>query len=116
MQIDDDETVRMMTQMQSELSGLTYLGVSCLNSLEEALSANSARIHVVDGMFPEQEDGKPSLLAPRAVELIREHYQDPSIVLYSSEDDIHEIAEELRVSYIRKPSSNLVQNALSKFN
>jgi len=116
MQVDDDNMVRMMTEFQSKQLGQEYFGASCLNDFETALSEHSAEIYIVDGRFPEEDNENPEILAPRAVGLIRQHNQDPNIILYSSEGNIEEIAEELKIHYIKKPSPNLVQEVLGMFN
>ncbi len=102
MQVEDAPDERRLTGRYAEKQGLSYLGLSCLQSLETALPTSSARIFVVDGNFPKIDDGPILPLAPDAIALIRQHYPGSKIVLYSSEEAIAELAKQNEVEFRSK--------------
>ena len=103
-QIDDDPAIRNLTRRIVEGRGLTHFGVGSLQALEEALGSASAAIFVVDGEFPEVDNGRPAFLAPRAIDLIRSAYgEGVKIVLYSGAGGkAQEAAEQKGVHYLYK--------------
>jgi hypothetical protein len=83
--LDDDQITRTLVGFLSKQRGLTYKSAGTLHDLKETMETSRARFYVVDGAFPrggEGCSGRSEMLAPEAVDYIRENCGDP-IIVYS---------------------------------
>ncbi|MFA5796761.1 MAG: hypothetical protein WC916_01835 [Candidatus Woesearchaeota archaeon] len=102
MQVEDNSEIRRYTEKNAKRENLTYFGVSSLHALENALTESSAKIYIVDGRFPIDEEGQVILNAPQAIISIRKNYSDAKIILYSGEKDGDLIAQKNLVEFMDK--------------
>lgn len=83
-QVEDDPNTVKFVGKSSQREGLTYISFSALDELEAAVEDTSGRFWVVDGRFPKTRGDVIENNSARAVELIRSHYPDARIALYSA--------------------------------
>jgi hypothetical protein len=102
LQVDDKADELLLMSRAARKCNFTYKGVESLTELEAALRDTSARFYVVDIMFPINPGGIPENLAQEAVTLIRQYAHQPSICLYSGNDGISAIANDLQVKHVSK--------------
>jgi len=100
--VEDNEEERRFVGEAAARQNLTYLGLSCLQALENSLPNSSARIFVIDGKFPVDDGGIIERNASRAIAAIRLPYPQARMVLYSSEMDIDTLAGGLGVDHRSK--------------
>jgi len=102
--LEDRSEYREVVERSVMRSQGTYLGLSSLTLLDHVLSQSSAKLFVVDGSFPRVEGELAELLAPEAIAAIRRYYPTTPILLFSSENDIEDIAQTCGVEYMVKTS------------
>jgi len=100
--LEDDKDTRGFVQSAATHRNFIYLGLPCLNALEETLRVHNGRIFVVDGRFPREQDGQVLELAGEAIEMIRATYPSADVVLYSSLRNGQEIANRYKTRFISK--------------
>lgn len=101
--VEDDPFVWKRVESRAKALEITYLGVSTLQELQQALTTSRAQIYAVDGEFPEELNGVIDFNAEKAIAHIREIVgKEARVIIISSNMRILDTAERLRVHFLAK--------------
>ncbi len=100
--VEDDPDVRSFAEGDIRRNSLTFMSVSCLKTLEDALKDCNAQLFAVDGNFPRVEGGQVLYLAPEAIDLIRKYRPDAKIAITSAHYKAEATAREKKVECVSK--------------
>jgi DNA-binding NtrC family response regulator len=100
--VEDDPDVLSFAEGDIRRNSLTFMGVSCLKALEDALKDCNAQLFAVDGNFPHEDGDRILYLAPEAIDLIRKYHPDAKIAITSADNKAEATAREKKVEYVPK--------------
>jgi hypothetical protein len=80
----------------------TYEIVRSLEGFSNFLSENNAKKYILDGNFPEKDDGGEEFLLPRAVKLLNEQGITAGIIVFSCGANAKKYAETNHLPFVEK--------------
>ena len=84
--------------------GMGYLGVGSLELLEISLNGISAKVYILDGVFPRTAGGLKELLAEEAMHLVRSKDPSATIFLHTATSTLEPTAERFGARFYDKVS------------
>ena len=100
--LEDDPNQRMYVERNMVRKNIPFISCESLNELSDKLVDNNYKIFLLDGRFPEVKSERIQFNFPKAVSLIKEKYENPKIILYSSEMNGQEMADECGAEFCDK--------------
>ncbi len=94
--LEDDNIISFIMSIKCDKENVDYKNLKTLRELEENLDSlyKEPCLFILDGNFPREEGYPAELLAGDAARIIKNKYPESSIVFYSGNPLIREIAKE----------------------